>query len=62
MRKMQRYAVNIYNREFDSLLEKGLIEEVQDGLYALTYNLSYNDDIGLIIDKVLYEPEKYIIQ
>ncbi len=62
MRKMQRYAVNIYNREFDSLLEKGLIEEVQDGLYALTSNLSYNDDIGLIIDKVLYEPEKYIIQ
>lgn len=62
MRKLQRYAVNIYNREFDRLLEKGSIEEVQEGLYALASNLEYNEDIGLLIDEVLYEPEKYIVQ
>lgn len=62
MRKLQRYTVNIYNKEFDNLVEKGLLEEVKEGIYAISSNLSYSDEIGLLIDEVLYEPDKYIVQ
>ena len=62
MRKLQRYAVNIYNKEFEDLLGKGLIEEIKEGVYALSSGLNYSDEIGLILDEVLYEPEKYILQ
>ncbi len=62
LRKLQRYAVTIYNKEFDKLLENGLIEEIIEGVFALTSNITYNEDIGVITDEVLYEPEKYILQ
>lgn len=62
MRRLQRYAVNIYNKEFDDLVGKGIIEEVKDGIYALSSRLNYSDEVGLLIDEVLYEPEKYIVQ
>ncbi len=62
MRKLQRYTVNIYNKEFESLIAKGLIEEINEGIFALSSRLNYSDEIGLIIDEVLYDPEKYILQ
>ena len=48
LRKLQRYAVTIYNKEFDKLLENGLIEEIIEGVFALTSNITYNEDIGVI--------------
>ena len=62
MRRLQRYTVNIYNKEFDSLVKNGLVEEIKDGIYALSSSLNYSGEIGLIIDEVLYEPEEYILQ
>lgn len=61
-RKLQRYAVNVYNREFDWLMEMGLLDEVDRDTYALNSPLNYDEDIGVIIKEVLYDPEKYILQ
>lgn len=62
MRKLQRYTVTIYNKEFENLVGKGVIEEVKEGIYALSSRFNYSDEVGLLIDEVLYEPDKYIVQ
>lgn len=49
MRKLQRYTVNVYNEEFDLLLRRGSIEEVQPGIFALTSSVEYSKEIGLMI-------------
>lgn len=61
MRKLQRYTVNVYNDDFDLLLQQGSIEEVQPKIFALTTNLVYSKDIGLLVDETFYNPELFII-
>ena len=60
MRKLQRFTVSIYDRDFEHMLVRGSIEEIQPGIFALTSSLEYRDDIGLIVDEVLYDPEEFI--
>lgn len=60
MRKLQRYAVNIYNNEFNELRRRGAIEEVHPEIFALTSNLDYSMDTGLLVGETLYAPEQYI--
>lgn len=62
MRKLQRYSVNIYDREFNDLLGKGYLEEISKDIFALSSKLNYSDDLGVVLDEVLYDPEKYILQ
>ena len=61
MRKLQRYTVNVYNDDFNLLLRQGSIEEVQPKIFALTTNIVYSKDVGLLVDETFYNPEQFII-
>lgn len=60
MRKLQRYTVNVYNEEFDLMLQRGSIEEAQPGIFALTSSVEYSKKIGLMIDDIMFDPEDLI--
>ncbi|AKA48841.1 CRISPR-associated protein Cas3 [uncultured archaeon] len=62
IRRLQRYTVNIYNPEFEKLLAKGSVEEVQPGIFALTSSFDYDENLGLMVEEVLYDVERYILQ
>jgi CRISPR-associated endonuclease/helicase Cas3 len=47
MRKLQRYTVNLPQNKFEEIKVKGLIEEIQDGIFVQDADSFYNDDIGL---------------
>jgi len=61
LRKLQRYTVNVYDNEFSELTRRGAIEEIFPQVFATSSNLSYSEEIGLLIDEDLYDPEKYMI-
>ena len=61
MRKLQRYTVNVYNHDFNQMLQRGSIEEVQPKIFALTTSVEYSKDIGLLVDETFYNPEQFII-
>ena len=42
MRQLQRYAVNIYVEQFNTLLMRGSIEAVQPEIYAMTSEIEYD--------------------
>jgi CRISPR-associated endonuclease/helicase Cas3 len=60
MRKLQRYAVNIRDNDFNRMLQRGSLEAVQPGIYALTSSIEYSEQIGLLVDETIYDPEKLI--
>jgi CRISPR-associated endonuclease/helicase Cas3 len=60
LRKLQRYSVTIYNEQFNILLNRGSIEEVSPGLYALTCKIEYDDAIGLLIDEMPNDPASFM--
>lgn len=59
-RKLQRYSVNVYNRDFEKLRAQGAIEEVVPNVYAVTTNMQYDNTIGLLVDEMPDDPEAYI--
>lgn len=60
MRKLQRYTVNVYNNDFNQLLQRGSIEEVYPNLFALVTNLDYSMDTGLLVEETPFDPEQFI--
>lgn len=48
-RKLNRYAVNLHDRDFLNLFKTGMIEEVQ-GIYYLCDKHQYDEKVGLILD------------
>ncbi|MBT9136458.1 MAG: hypothetical protein DDT34_01539 [Firmicutes bacterium] len=60
-RALQRYIVNIYLHDFKAMLQKGLIEEVQPFIYAVTSAVAYCQNRGLLVDAELYRPDQFII-
>ena len=60
LRKLQRYTVNVYNEEFNLMWQRGSIEEIQPGIFALTSNIEYSKDIGLMVDEISFDPEDLI--
>ncbi|HOE99514.1 MAG TPA: CRISPR-associated helicase Cas3' [Rectinema sp.] len=60
LRKLQRYSVTIYNDQFYALLNRGSIEEVSPGLFALTCKIEYDDVVGLLIDEMPNDPKSFI--
>lgn len=60
MRKLQRYTVNVPNIDFERMLQRGAIEAVQPGIFALTSNMEYSKNTGLLVDETLYDPEQLI--
>jgi CRISPR-associated endonuclease/helicase Cas3 len=47
MRKLQRYTVNIPPNKFKEIQSKGLIEEIQEGIFAQDAKDFYSEDVGL---------------
>ncbi len=60
MRQLQRYTVNVYNYDFSQLLQRGSVEEVQPKIYALTTNLDYSGDTGLLVEETPFNPEGFV--
>ena len=60
MRKLQRYTVSVYQHDVNVMLNRGSLEEVHPGIFALTSEIEYRKDIGLIIEPILYNPEDLI--
>lgn len=48
-RQLQMYTVNIYEREFEKLQSKGVIETYNDTYQVLTNKKSYDEKTGLIL-------------
>lgn len=61
LRRLQRYAVNVYTDQFYTLLARGSIEEVQPGIYAMTSEVEYDAEVGLMIDDIQFNPTDLII-
>lgn len=60
MRKLQRYSVNIYNHEFNAMLNEGRLQELHPYIYALRAKDDYSPQIGLLVEAEIFEPDKYI--
>jgi CRISPR-associated endonuclease/helicase Cas3 len=60
LRKLQRYSVNIYTKDFACLLNKGWIAEITPDIFALTSDVGYDLQTGLLVDEIPYDPEKFI--
>lgn len=49
LRQIQRYTVDVYNYNFNKLLESGKVQEISDGIYELKKE-HYSKDFGIIFD------------
>lgn len=50
MKKLSRYMVNIYERDFKTLLDYGAVEEIVEGLYVISDRAQYDEHTGLSTD------------
>lgn len=48
LRKLQRYSVTVYENELQQLRDKGAVEEIYPGIYALSSSNIYDQKTGLL--------------
>jgi CRISPR-associated endonuclease/helicase Cas3 len=60
LRKLQRYAVNVYPNQFADLQRRGSLKEVSLGVYALTTEIEYSKELGLLIDEMPNNPADFM--
>ena len=60
LRKLQRYTVSVYSNQFSALQNRGSLEEILPGVFALRSEIEYNDDIGLLIDEMPDNPSDFM--
>ncbi len=60
LRKLQRYAVNVYLDQFTALQERGSLEEAAPGIFALICSVEYDQRVGLLIDEMPTDPTAYM--
>jgi CRISPR-associated endonuclease/helicase Cas3 len=60
LRKLQRYAVNIYVNQFNDLQKHGSLEEIVPGVFVLNNTVEYDEHKGLLINESLENPEQFI--
>jgi len=60
LRKLQRYTISTYKDQFYSLHNRGSLEEIIPGIFALNNNMEYNNQIGLLIDEMPNDPEDFM--
>jgi CRISPR-associated endonuclease/helicase Cas3 len=56
LRKLQRYTISIYRDQFFTLLNRGSLEEIIPGVFALTTTVEYDKHVGLLIDEMPNDP------
>jgi CRISPR-associated endonuclease/helicase Cas3 len=61
LRKLQRYAVNIYTRDFSVLHIRGVLIEVCPEIFALNSSVDYSTETGLCVEETTYDPDKLIL-
>ncbi|QDR82299.1 CRISPR-associated helicase Cas3' [Sporomusa termitida] len=61
LRKLQRYTVNISKETFNDMLRRGVISEIQPGIFALTSEMDYSQAVGLVLGDDAYEAEILIV-
>jgi CRISPR-associated endonuclease/helicase Cas3 len=59
LRKLQRYTVNIYTGQFETLRTRGSLEEIIPGVFTLNNKVEYNEKVGLLVDEMPYDPEMF---
>jgi len=60
LRKLQRFSVGVYKDQFNGLRDRGSLEEIFPGVFALNNEKKYNDSIGLLIDDEPDDPRDYM--
>jgi CRISPR-associated endonuclease/helicase Cas3 len=60
LRKLQRYTINTYTDQFSCLQNRGSLEEIIPGIFALNNKIEYNEQIGLLIDEMPNDPEDFM--
>ena len=50
MKKISKYCVNIYQRDFEALCKMGVVTEKKEGFFVVDYAKQYDKHIGLRID------------
>jgi CRISPR-associated endonuclease/helicase Cas3 len=60
LRKLQRYTINIYKYQFDDLWNRGSLEEIIPGIFALICKVEYSNEIGLLVAELPSNPETYM--
>jgi CRISPR-associated endonuclease/helicase Cas3 len=60
LRKLQRFWINIYEKQFSMLQNRGSLEEIIPGIFALNNKVEYNDEVGLLIDEMPNDPEDFM--
>jgi len=58
MRKLQRFAVTVYESDFNQLTERGAVEEVYPQIFVLSSKEDYSEDIGVRIHKESEQEEQ----
>jgi CRISPR-associated endonuclease/helicase Cas3 len=59
LRQLQRFAVTVHKHEFQSLLNAGDVEPLQEGLWVLKNETAYSNDLGLLVGEATNpDPEK----
>ena len=61
LRKLQRYSVTVYDRQFNAMLDRGDIEEVSSGFYAQCNSNVYDDKLGLLVGEIELTPGNSVL-
>lgn len=60
MRKLQRYSVNVYSRDFHNLRLRGALEPVYPNIWVVVFKKQYCDITGLLVGEMPSNPNDYI--
>lgn len=60
IKQLSQYSVNLRKRDFDEMLNNGLIDEIITGFYVTNCESQYHNNIGLLTDNHWLE-ETYIV-
>lgn len=61
LRRLQRYTVTISKETFNDMLRRGVISEIQPGIFALTSEMDYSQEVGLLLGDDGYDAEILIV-
>ncbi|MFZ5659346.1 MAG: CRISPR-associated helicase Cas3' [Pseudomonadota bacterium] len=61
MRKLQRYTVNLPERQFKQMLAQGDLREVHPGMFALVSEALYDAQLGVIAEDAALAPDSLVI-
>lgn len=61
LRRLQRYTVNISKDNFNDMLRRRVIAEIQPGIFALTSEMDYSKEVGVLLGNDAYDAEILII-